>query len=292
MLLRITILALLTSFSTLSLHAESVFPAAYAYTLTGKIGTNDRYGDSDHAHFEAGDILTLVGEGWVQQQTLTAKGVAIFDLQANGLGEQLKAAGDNKVLISFILDRVQGEPRPLRVEYIGATDVINSKRSLTAQFERSPIHTANRVLTKDSAPGVTVVDATPLLARDLKQRYLVIRFEQEGDRRGIHSKDGSEVSPDLYIFRQGSDSVRLTITDQKAANGIASQYTKDGYYNPIQDMPANPIQDMPKNPIQDMPTNPITDMPANPIQDMPENILSDMPSNLINDGPVSNNNMN
>ncbi|WP_309384889.1 hypothetical protein [Cerasicoccus frondis] len=289
--LRLTIFSCLTALSALSLNAESVVTASHTYTLTGKPQTNDVYGSFDHSHFEAGDSLVLMGINWTFQQTVTAKGIAIFDLESNSLREKLKAAGENKLLLSFILDKIEGAPRPLRIMYIGTTNDINSDRSLRAQFQRQPIHQINNALRKGSSTGVQTYDVTPLIGRDFSDRYMVIRFEQEGERRQVHSNDGSTVTSDLYDFRNSADSVRLTITDQKDPNAVASQYSEDGYYAPIQDMPANPIQDMPANPIQDMPANPIQDMPANPIQDMPENILSDMPSNLINDGPVSNDSM-
>lgn len=286
MLLRIALFSLLTSLSALIVHADTVYSASYAYTLTGKLGTMDRYGDIDHSHFEAGDVLTLTGADWVQRQTLTAKGVAIFDLQKDNLGGSLKAAADKKILLSFFLEKIEGEPRPLRVEYIGTTDKLDSERALTAQFERGPLHTAERVLTKDSNPGPQIVDASPLIGRDFSARYLVIRFEQEGERRELHSQDGTIYTPDLYVFHKSPEAVRITISDVRDAQAVNDQYSEAGYYAPIQDMPKNPIQDMPANPIQDMPANPITDMSPNPINDMPENILSDMPTNLINDGPV------
>lgn len=286
MLLRITILSLLSCLSTLSLNADNVYKATHAYTMTGKLGTDNRYGDIDHGHFEAGNTLTLVGGGWVERRTLTAKGVAIFDLHADNLGGKLKAAKGKKITLSFYLEKVEGEPRPLRVEYIGTTNDLSSERSLTAQFQRQPIHQANRVLDKNSNPGAKVINASALIGRDFTNRYLVIRFEQEGMRRELHSKDGTTYTPDLYVFNKDPGSVRITITDEVDHSAVASDYSEDGYYAPIQDMPKDPIQDMPKDPITDMPADPIQDMSPNPIQDMPDDLTSDMPKNLINDGPV------
>lgn len=290
--LRLAFTTLIAALSAISLNAETVATASHTYTLTGKPGTNGVYDTYDHQHFEAGDILTLQGMNWTYRETATAKGIAIFDLEKDGLRDKLKAAAGNKLLLSVFLDKIEGQPAPMRIMYIGTTSDINSDRSLRAQFQRQPIHQINRALDKNSKTGAQTYDVSPLIGRDLTDRYMVIRFEQQGENRGLHSKDGGTVTPDLYIFRQSADSVRLTITDQKDANAIAGQYSEDGYYAPIQDMPKNPIQDMPKNPIQDMPANPIQDMPKDPIQDMPENILSDMPSNLINDGPVNGDSMN
>lgn len=286
MLLRITIISLLSCLSSALLHAEDAFQATYLYTLTGKLGSDNRYGDIDHGHFEAGDTLTLTGSDWVNRQTLTTKGIAVFDLQKDNLGGKLKAAENKKVALSFYLDKIEGQPRPLRVMYVGTTDELDTVRSLTAQFQRQPIHQANRVLDQNSNPGAKVIDATPLIGRDFTNRFMVIRFEQEGERREIHSQDGTTYNPDLYVFHKDPGSVRLTITDEVDHSAVANEYSEAGYYAPIQDMPKDPIQDMPKDPITDMPADPIQDMSPNPIQDMPENILSDMPSNLINDGPV------
>lgn len=286
MLLRITLLSLLTSLAALALRADDTYTATHLYTLTGKLGTDNRYGDIDHGHFEAGNTLTLIGGGWVERRTLTAKGVAIFDLHKDNLGGKLKNAGNKKVTFSFYLEKVEGEPRPLRVQYIGTTNQLDTVRSLTAQFQRQPIHEANRVLDHNSNPGAKVINATSLIGRDFTNRYLVIRFEQEGMRRELHSKDGTVYTPDLYVFHKSPDSVRITITDQVDPNATANQYSEAGYYAPINDMPKDPIQDMPKDPITDMPADPIQDMSPNPIQDMPDDLTSDMPKNLINDGPV------
>ncbi|WP_309397141.1 hypothetical protein [Cerasicoccus maritimus] len=286
--LRLIITSMLAALSAFSLNADTVFTASHAYTLTGKPNTNGVYGAYDHAHFEAGDSLVLMGTGWAYQETVTAKGIAIFDLEKDNLREQLKAAGENKLMLSVLLDQVEGAPRPLRIFYIGTTNDITTSRSLKAQFQRQPIHRINRALDKNAQPGVKTFDVTPLFGRELTDRYMVIRFEQEGERRELHSKDGATVTPDLYDFRNSADSVRLTITDQKDPNAVANQYSEDGYYAPIQDMSNNPTADMPKDLTSDMPANPIQDMSSNPTSDMPENILSDMPKNLINDGTSGN----
>lgn len=288
MKLRLTILSFVSALSALTLNADTVFTASHAYTLTGKPDTNGVYGSYDHSHFEAGDSLVLQGTGWAYQTTVTAKGIAIFDLESNSMREKLKAASDNKLMLSFMLDQIEGQPRPLRIFYIGTTNDITGDRSLKAQFQRQPIHRINNALTKDAKVGVKTFDVTPLIGRDLTDRYMVIRFEQEGERRELHSKDGAAVSGDLYDFRNSADSVRLTITDQKDPNAVANQYSEDGYYAPIQDMSNDPTSDMPSNLTSDMPANPIQDMSSNPTSDMPENILSDMPSNLINDGTSGN----
>ncbi|MEO0796690.1 MAG: hypothetical protein AAFX93_16090 [Verrucomicrobiota bacterium] len=280
MTLRLAAISLLFAVTSLSLSAESVFPAYHVYSMTGKLGTNNRFGAVDHAHFEAGDVLTSTGINWVQRSTLTCKGIAIFDLQSNGLGQAIKAAEGKKLLLSFALEGVKGEPRPLRVEYIGTTGELDSKRSLTAQFERSPIHQANRVLDLHSEPGIKVIDASSLFERNMPNRYLIIRFEQEGMRRQIHSRDGASVSPDLYVFNNDPASVKITVTNQKAEDAVGT-----GYANLLPNMPTNLVSDMSPNPIQDMPADPIQDMPADPIQDMSDNLITDMPKNLINDQP-------
>jgi len=278
--LRFFAISIATLFFAAWLRAETAFEASHVYSLRGNPESTNRYSEPEHGHFEAGDVLVLQGTNWVSRTTATMKGIAVFDLDANGMRDALQNAGDQEIAFSFVLQNVTGLPRPLRVLYVGTTNELNTDRSLQAQFQRQPIHRANQVLDHSAKPGIKVINATSLLGRDFTDRFLVIRFEQEGGRRSIQVRH-NEVKPDLYVFHRDPSTVKITLTDKVDPNAVSGSYQ-----NILPDMPTNLCSDMGPNPITDMPKNPIQDMPKDPIQDMPDNLLSDMPKNLINDGPV------
>ncbi|MGE9295992.1 MAG: hypothetical protein ACQKBV_06875 [Puniceicoccales bacterium] len=279
--LRLLLTSLTAALAAASLSADTSFEASHVYSLKGNPSSTNRYSEAVPSHFEAGDVLELQGVNWVDRVTTTMKGIAVFDLEANGMRNAIQQSGDHEIAFSFVLNSVTGVPRPLRVMYIGTTNELNTDRSLQAQFQRQPIHQANRVLDHNAQPGIKVINATSLLSRDLSDRFLVIRFEQEGGRRQIKVHN-NEVKPDLYVFNRDASTVKITITDKVDKGAVVG-----GYQDILPDMPTNLCSDMGPDPITDMPKNPIQDMPKNPIQDMPDNLLSDMPKNLINDGPVS-----
>ncbi|WOO41317.1 hypothetical protein [Rubellicoccus peritrichatus] len=269
--------------------AASYATAAKVITLQGTVEAANRYDHIDFSRFDAGNALVVgaVDGNFEQAANATLKGMAYFDLNRGGLREMITKHGDQRVILSFYLMQVRGEPRPLRVEFIGTLDDVSSKRNLKRQFEAHPITRFNNVLRNNAEAGLKLVDITSIAEKSLKNRWLIIRFEQEGLR--IENTGQG----DFYQMTPQASSVRITLSDKDAAGRqVASHYSTSGDYNLITDMPHNLLGDLPKDLItdqssdltSDMPKNLLQDMPKDLITDTPDDLTSDMPENLIQDG--------
>lgn len=263
--------------------------AAKAITLQGTIEAANRYDHIDFNRFDAGNALVVgaVDGNFEQAANATLKGMAYFDLNRGGLREMITNPGQQHLILSFHLMQVRGDPRPLRVEFMGTLDDVSSKQSVKKQFEGQPITRINNVLRNNAEAGLKLVDITSLSKKSIEKRWLVIRFEQEGLRIENSGKG------DFYQMTPDASSIRITLSNKDAAGRqVASHYNSSGGYNLITDMPHNLLGDLPKDLITDQPSDLTSDMPKNLLPDLPKDLItdtpddltSDMPDNLIQDG--------
>jgi len=241
------------------------YDASYAVTFQGSVEAANRFDHIDFHQFNVGNGQ-VVGGDYDGSASVTLKGLVYFDLESGNLRQALKNPGDEKIVLSFILMQVRGQPRPMRVEFIGTFQDASSKQAAAKQFQANPLVRVNNVLRQVDKPSVKMVDVTPIAKQSLDQRWLVFRFEQEGLRIENTGQD------DFYQLNSEPDTVRLTLSGKgSAAREVSTHYTTnsgDGEYG----------------------YNLITDMPKNLLGDMPKNLLGDMPKNLITDTPDSQNN--
>lgn len=258
------------------------FEAASVVTFQGQIEVANQFDHIDFKTFNAGSGIVLdLSEGYEDAgNSITLKGFVFFDLNAGNMRNLLSHPGDDHIVLSFILEQVRGQPRPLRVEYIGTFGDVSSKQACSRGFGASPILQVNNVLRQNASPGLKLVDMTGIAGTDLSQRWLVFRFEQQGLRIESSEQD------DLYQFNPSADSVRLTLSDKDVAGRrVAGHYADDFGSGIITDMPKNLLGDMPKDLTSDMPKDLTSDMPKDLTSDMPKNLLQDMPNNPIMDEP-------
>ncbi|QYY35708.1 hypothetical protein [Ruficoccus sp. ZRK36] len=215
-----TFLALLC-LGTVSLHADDYFDAAQVCTLEGQATSPTRYGRAVYSEFVAGSRLEPYS--YDTTRAVSAKGVAYFDLNQDGLRAALEDPQGARLYLSFILLKTVGEPGPLRVSYLGMQDDINSEASRARQFRSEPLQSVGRVLEPSSQPGLKIVDVTPLLKAPVNARWLVVRFEQDGYRPTNNGKS------DLYQFNGNNSSVRLTLsTRDNAHQAVVAGYESGG----------------------------------------------------------------
>lgn len=261
--------------------AAPYFAADKVMTLQGKLEAANRYDQTDFNVFNAGNgfVVEQSESNFTQGANVTLKGIACFDLEQNGMRASIAKPGSNRLILSFALEQIKGQPRPLRVEFVGTYDDISQSASLSKIFEAQPVTQVNNVLQRSTANGLKMADFTSLCSQSLEKRWLVIRFEQEGLRKENTGED------DLYQFKPAADTVRLTLS-AKDAHGttVGQHYKSSGYYDLTTDMPGNLLGDMPQNLTSDMPKDLTSDMPSDLTSDMPSNLIQDEPDNLIQDG--------
>ncbi len=257
------------------------FAAAKVMTLQGTLEAADRFGQADFNSFNAGDgfVMTQEDNNFTQGANVTLKGIAAFDLNADGMRAALTNPGEQHLILSFALMQIEGKPRPLRVEYVGTFDDVAQTSAFSSVFQAAQIIQRNNVLRRGDSNGLKLVDLTPLTQQSLPKRWLVIRFEQEGLRIENSGQD------DLYQLNPSADTVRLTLSDKDAhGKTVAQHYQSSGYYNLTKDMSSNLLGDMQSNLEPDESTNLTPDMSSDLTPDMSSNLTPDLPNNLIQDG--------
>lgn len=250
-------------------------------TLQGTLEAADRFGQADFNSFNAGDgfVMTQEDNNFTQGANVTLKGIAAFDLNADGMRAALTNPGEQHLILSFALMQIEGKPRPLRVEYVGTFDDVAQTSAFSSVFQAAQIIQRNNVLRRGDSNGLKLVDLTPLTQQSLPKRWLVIRFEQEGLRIENSGQD------DLYQLNPSADTVRLTLSDKDAhGKTVAQHYQSSGYYNLTKDMSSNLLGDMQSNLEPDESTNLTPDMSSDLTPDMSSNLTPDLPNNLIQDG--------
>ncbi len=236
--------ALLT-LACLPLWADSAPAAAQLCTLQGQVAAPERYGSADASAFTAGNRFIPAAEE--APANVPLKGVAYFDLEQAGLRGQLAQAGNDRVFLSFILQKVIGSPYPLRVEYIGVTDDKDSETSRARQFQAAALHSVGQALEAAAEPGLKVIDVTSLLAEDLSAgRWLVIRFEQDTPPVMVGQNA-------LYQFNPAPASVRLTLsTDSQGLQAVVNAYQSAGQGALLPDRDGDRQPDLPPTPVPAM----------------------------------------